>query len=74
MLAELLEFDGRVPRSPSSPESANDEGSTPEASHNAFKRVRYVFPDGELIWVEAKVYPPASASRVNVEGSNRVTL
>ena len=30
----------------------------PEASHNAFKRVRYVFPDGELISVEAeaKVY------------------
>ena len=40
-----------------SPGSSSDVGSTPEALHNAFKRVMYVFLDGELISVEAKVCP-----------------
>ena len=61
-----LEFTGSVPRSPSSPESTNGVGSTPEASHSAFNQVRYDFPGGELISVKVKVYSWASASTVNV--------
>lgn len=65
MSAELLEFVGFVPRSPSPPGSMSDVGSVPEASHSAFNLARYVFPDGELISAEVIVYPGTSALTVN---------